>query len=240
MPITKNTRPRERIAIPRGGARYRKMTKLREEGILRPDQTIEEYNQEIDAGVTSLGESEENQEPTPNNAESLEIEGQRVDSESGFGNMLKRAGRNLRDTLTDSDVPVKRGRKPNQTTREDFSLLVVSIITLVVTFWKVDQRVKPDSSEIEAFSNHLSGILIRHLPISNKLSADALDIIGMFAVLSGYYARIQLLQQDQKPAGTIEAKSGNNGHIPQTPLQELDPATFDAMNRVARSYNTRG
>ena len=63
-------------------------------------------------------------------------------------------------------------------------------------------EIKPNESELGVFSNHLTGILIRHLPISKGLSADALDIIGIFAVVSGYYARVSPELRRPQPKAT--------------------------------------
>lgn len=159
---------------------------------------------------------------------------------------LKRAGQSLKGAVIDSEAPRKK-QKVSNTTREDFSVLVVAIVTLSVSLWKADPRVKPDSNEIDLFSNHVSGILLRHLPIDNKLSADALDVIGIFAVVSGWASRVYIFQQQTqtvdatqpRAAGTRTTETkANQG--PFNPVQEIDPATFDAMNRVAGQAAMRG
>jgi hypothetical protein len=94
-----------------------------------------------------------------------------------------------------------RGRPSKTKSQDEFSSIVVIVLTLVLSLSNIPAEVKPNDSEIGVFSKHLTGIMIRHLPISGKLSADGLDIIGMLAIMSTWYARVQPVIkqiQDQK------------------------------------------
>jgi hypothetical protein len=165
--------------------------------------------------------------------ESVNIESQATETDSGFSSLLKRATNNLKTTLTETDSP-SRKKNVAKTTRDDFSILVVSVITLLVSFWKIEEQAKPDSTEINMLSHHLSGIMLRHLPINNKLSADALDVIGIFAVMANWQARVRVLQpQDEtQQAGPTQAVTKRNGHKAQTPIQMIDPATSNMLDMV--------
>ena len=91
----------------------------------------------------------------------------------------------------------------------------MAVLTLVLSLANIPQNIKPIESELNVFTNHLTGILLRHLPIAKGFSADALDIIGLFAVMSGYYARI---------APELKAKQVTTTY-PQPIPESLDPIT---------------
>lgn len=118
-------------------------------------------------------------------------------------------------------------------------MLVVSVITLLVAVAKVPEQVKPNGDEINLFSEHLSGIMLRHLPINNKLSADALDVIGLIAVTASWYSRVH---SDLRIEGRTEAKEPQpatqpqvrkNGHVPQTPIEVASPEAGNWLNNIA-------
>lgn len=223
---------------------YQKQKEMRAAGELAENQTLAEYLQ--------------NQNPDPQNentisnseisvqAEQIQIDAHDSDSDSGFKGMLKRAGENLKNTLTsDEPTPTRRGRPAggSKTNKEDFSVLVVSLVSLLVTFAKVDERVKPNKSEIDLFSDHLSGILLRHLPINNKLSADAIDIIGIMAVSTSWYSRVHdnlvplTITAKESPAQPVPVYK-KNGRVPETvtPLQDASPEDKAFLDDIARNH----
>lgn len=226
------------VKIPKGGAYRNKTRKMRAEGILGPKETLEEYNQRILESLQNEPDSDSDiNPPLPGSdlpqAETIELESQGERSQGGFGGLLNRATQALRN---DDSPRLSQSKKVTPRAREDFSILVVSVITLLVAVAKVDDRVKPNESEINLFSDHLSGIMLRHLPINNKLSADALDIIGMMAVTATWYSRIphnltdaNATQPTQQPTQPAKA----NGHIPQTPIEAASPEAGDWLNNIA-------
>ena len=122
------------------------------------------------------------------------------EQEKGFGATLRRAAESS-GLFDDSPAPSKA--KKSKANQDEFNSLVIAVLTLGVSFANMRPEIKPNESELGVFSNHLTGILIRHLPISKGLSADALDIIGIFAVISGYYARVS--PELRRPARKVEA-----------------------------------
>lgn len=177
-----------------------------------------------------------------NNVLAVDIEGH-AESESGltWQEKLKRASENigLLDA-DDSDQRIEtRGRKKKTAVADEFSTLVVALLTLGVSFANIPEQVKPNQSELAIFSNHLTGILIRHLPISNKFSADSLDIIGLVAVCSGWYARvapeIKALNAGKDnpppPPKNIEPKTPPP---PADPVLNLSPRAADYLESVQK------
>lgn len=153
--------------------------------------------------------------------------------------MIGRARESLVNTLDAPEKP-KRGRKPGTSLagKDDFLALVVSLITLLVTFIKVDERLKPNRDEITSFSDHLAGIILRHSSISGKLSADAMAVIGMVMVGAGYYQRISpyLHGQEELPEpqpATIQART--NGKTPIV-LQKITPAAASFLDNAVESH----
>ena len=130
---------------------------------------------------------------------SLEVDPHTPDKESGFNlsEVLNKAGQKVKEGLFDDDKslsPKSKGKKKNIESagvgEEEFYALVVAGVALVLSFWNVPRQVKPNQDEIDIFSSHLSKIAIRHLPVVTQMSPDLLDVVGMFAVASSYYARV--------------------------------------------------
>jgi hypothetical protein len=227
------------IRIPKGGAYRNKTKKLRAEGILGPTETLEEYNQRIQESQANGLDSDSDANPSPREsdlfppAESIEMEPQGEKPAGGFGGLLARATQALKD---DDSPKLSQSKKVTPKAREDFSVLVVSVVTLLVTFAKVDERVKPNGDEINIFSEHISGIMLRHLPISNKMSADALDIIGLMAVTATWYSRVHA---DLNPGPVADRAQPQqtpvkaNGHKPQTPIEAASPQAGEWLNTIA-------
>lgn len=161
-----------------------------------------------------------------------------------FGSLIGRARESLLNNLDAPEKP-RRGRKPGPSAlagKDDFLALVVSLITLAVTFIKVDDRLKPNKDEITSFSDHLAGIILRHSSISGKLSADAMAVIGMAMVGAAYYQRISpyLHEGKEQPeqAQYVRRDDGRIETITPSPivLQKITPAASDFMNVVVESH----
>lgn len=84
----------------------------------------------------------------------------------------------------------KQNKKAKEAAKgEDFSTIIITIMTLALSAWSVPDELKPNEDELQAFSVPATRMLLRHVPITSKLSADALDAIGMIGAMSAYYAR---------------------------------------------------
>ena len=155
------------------------------------------------------------------------------EQEKGFGATLRRAAESS-GLFDDSPAPSKA--KKSKANQDEFNSLVIAVLTLGVSFANMRPEIKPNESELGVFSSHLTGILIRHLPISKGLSADALDIIGIFAVVSGYYARVS--PEIRRPARKVEAAPDlYPGPIPAAaadPISDLSPEAGEFL-RAAQS-----
>ena len=75
---------------------------------------------------------------------------------------------------------------------DDFSAIIVTLLTLGLSAWAVPEILKPNEDELNAFSVPATRLLLRHVPLASKLSADALDLVGMIGALSGYSLRTRL------------------------------------------------
>lgn len=160
------------------------------------------------------------------------------ESTSSFGSLIGRARESLVNSLDAPEKP-KRGRKPGSSlaAKDDFLALVVSVITLLVTFIRVDERIKPNKDEITSFSDHLAGIILRHSSISGKLSADAMAVIGMVMVGAGWYQRVSPYLRGEKelPETTEQVPARANGKGPIV-LQKITPAAANFLDSVVESH----
>ncbi len=222
--------------------RYRVRKQLKAEG-----KSKEEINQVLEANPETSKSLETQNDPiisnseieSQNQSEEIQIEDHTADPGEGFKGLLSRATASLKNTLTDDDKP-KRGR-PSKTNKQEFSTLVVSVLTLVVTFIKVDERVKPNNTEIATLSDHLSNIMLRHLPINNALSADAIDVIGIFAVSALWYQRVSVDLPRLKPGNEeapqeIPYKSNGNQKLSPEELQSFSPEDAAFLDSAAQKY----
>lgn len=175
--------------------------------------------------------SESNSDPLSDLEINIESHNSRPpEVERGFGATLRRAAESS-GLFDDSPAPSKAKKaKANQ---DEFNSLVIAVLTLTVSFANMRPEIKPNESELSVFSNHLTGILVRHLPISKGLSADALDVIGIFAVVSGYYARVS--PELRRPAKKVEA-ANYPAPIPTVtdPISDLSPEAGEFL-RAAQS-----
>lgn len=150
--------------------------------------------------------------------------------------------------LTDEEEPriENRGRKKKTAATDEFATLIISVLVLILSFSNMPEQIKPNDSELRVLANHLAGLMIRHMPISSKFSADSLDIIGIFAVVSGYYARVSPAikeLQAQKPKERI-APAQNREVSDKTqntefsrvidPIERLSPATAQFLDEVEK------
>lgn len=168
----------------------------------------------------SPNESESNSDPSSDLEVTIESHNSQPEDERGFGATLRRAAQS--SGLFD-DTPAPSKTKKSKANQEEFNSLVIAVLTLSVSFANMRPEIKPNESELSVFSNHLTGILVRHLPISKGLSADALDVIGLFAVISGYYARVS--PELRRPAKKAEVAQTYPTPTPVAvdPISDLSP-----------------
>lgn len=170
----------------------------------------------------------------PLNVEVESHNSQPPEQEKGFGATLRRAAESS-GLFDDSPAPSKAKKaKANQ---DEFNSLVIAVLTLGVSFANMRPEIKPNESELGVFSNHLTGILIRHLPIAKGLSADALDVIGIFAVISGYYARVSPELKRPQPKATPNFPAPIPAG-PADPISDLSPEAGEFL-RAAQSKTAR-
>ena len=62
-------------------------------------------------------------------------------------------------------------------------------VTLALTAWSVPDDLKPNDEEVNAFTVPLTNILLRHIPITGKMSQDTLDLIAILGAGGLYYRR---------------------------------------------------
>lgn len=134
-----------------------------------------------------------------------------------------------------------RGRPSKQGQKEEFSTIVLSVLSLVVSALTIPEEIKPNKNELSIFSDHLTGLLVRHLPISNKMSEDTLDIIGLFVVTAGWYARVAPQLKQTKPDQPPEVVTGaaavrGNGSKPAGPISAIDPGAGEFLTRAGGNH----
>lgn len=137
----------------------------------------------------------------------LSIENSEPSTENDSEGFLSKA-LNFAKGLNNDDVIEDKKQRKNKKSPEEFNTLVIAFVTLATSL-TLSEKIRPVENEITIFSNHLSGILARHLNISGKLSADALDIIGLVTVSSLYYARISPELKNRKVNKEIPTQVNN-------------------------------
>ncbi len=94
-----------------------------------------------------------------------------------------------------TDGKQKRARKPwvSKEKRDEQSgriaTLVTSIFIMLVAGWQVPDELKPSEEEINAVSGFSTSILLRHVDISGRLTADVIDVIGIIGITAAYVTR---------------------------------------------------
>jgi hypothetical protein len=100
---------------------------------------------------------------------------------------------------------------------EDFPTILTSVLALVFSALSMPEEMKPNKDELGAVSYHATRIMLRHIDVTNKLNADALDIIGILSTGAGWYMRVS---PTLKPAQFFGAKPE-----PQPQPDAIEPAT---------------
>lgn len=174
-----------------------------------------------------------------------------------FGSLLGRASDNLRSGVTGEPAGgAKKKYKPSYNSQkkntDEITTLMVSILTLGVSAWKVPADLKPTEDEIDALSLPATRLLLRHVNLSGRITADVVDTIGIIAVISGYYARtsetwkayyppkpksadVPVWRAQYQPEKEPQAYAVNDdGTI--DPVREIDPGTADFLDARSRKH----
>lgn len=230
-----------------GNIRYQVRKQLRQEGKTEAEIKLAlESNPLTNPNLSTENTDSNSNENLPSNNEEVQVDNH-TETESGFGSLIGRARESLLNNLDAPEKP-RRGRKPGSTAlagKDDFLALVVSLITLAVTFIRVDDRLKPNKDEITSFSDHLAGIILRHSSISGKLSADAMAVIGMVMVGAAYYQRVSPVLAELKSGQTSQPQTRyvdrGNGftEVQQTEsiaLSKITQASADFLDNAVESH----
>jgi hypothetical protein len=167
-----------------------------------------------------------------------------TETEPSFSSLIGRARESLVNNLDSSDKPKRSRGKANNTLagKDDFLALVVSLITLAVTFIPVREQLKPNRDEITSFSDHLAGIVLRHSSISGKLSADAMAVIGMVMVGASYYQRISPFLHEGNGQAQKQYTDLGNGYTKVTATDEpivltkITQASADFLDNAVETH----
>lgn len=154
------------------------------------------------------------------------------------GGILDQASRLLNNSMPEVKLSKNQRYKANVKARkqataanaEDFSAIIVTMLTLILSAWPAPDDIKPNDEEINAFSVPVTRLLLRHVPIISKFSADALDALGMIGALSAYYVRTNparkkyAIEQQAKRESEIAATTPtlyDTYPQPVTPIENL-------------------
>ncbi len=161
-----------------------------------------------------LSESTETLEPV-----SVETEVQQHKKKSS--SLVARAKNKMKEMMNDEDEQPQEKKsksapgyiRPQQ--REELATLVSSVFVMAIAASNVPDEIAPDSDEINGISEHLIKILARHVDLSKRLTGDVLDIIGIIAITSGWYARVAPALSDMRAEGKRKKDAMKPGAIPQ-------------------------
>jgi hypothetical protein len=121
-----------------------------------------------------------------------------------------------------------RGRPTNEANRDEFSTLVFTILTIVISFANLPPEVRPVEDEVRSLAYNVGSILARHMPALGNLSPDIVDIMGITATLAVWYQRVgpelKRMQAEregaQAPVNRRATAENPNGRKPQTAMDE--------------------
>lgn len=133
----------------------------------------------------------------PNDSDIVAVETEVQTHKKKSPSLIDRAKKKMKDLASDDEddnEPQKKSRsapgyiRPQQ--REELATMASSLIVLLIAASNVPDEIAPDTDEINGVSEHLIKILARHVDLSKRLTGDVLDIIGIIAIASGWYARV--------------------------------------------------
>lgn len=150
-------------------------------------------------------------------------------------------------SVVTEDKPKSNWRKYSNKAKQDrskaeFATLVSTVIILLVALWPAPDTVKPNELEVNALSEHLSNIVLRHFDLSGAITADVLDVIGIIAVTGTWLSRVgpELRALNKKEVTATRLSSGSVKGTPEkeldrseTPIEKLSPETKAYLDRLA-------
>lgn len=99
-------------------------------------------------------------------------------------------------SVVSEEVPKKKynsyySKRQEKERQEELSTLMTTLLVILVTAVPVPDGIKPNENELGALSVRTASICFRHNWLTGKLSGDALDAIGILAVLASYWNRVK-------------------------------------------------
>lgn len=132
-------------------------------------------------------------------AVNVEIQQQEPEKKGFFADLISQASA--------PQKPTKREEKEAlENASDDLPTIIMSVLALVFSALKLPEEISPNRDELAAVSGHMTRIMLRHIDLTSKLNADALDIIGIIATGAGWYIRITPLLAEKKPETKREAQ----------------------------------
>jgi len=120
---------------------------------------------------------------------------------------------------------------------EDFSTIIITLLTLALSAWSAPNDLKPNEDEINAFSVPATRMLLRHVPIAAKMSQDALDALGMIAALSAYSVRTRpawsKYNEERKSKQALETETQSAAMVVTDDPMRYHPRPGDLMPESA-------
>jgi hypothetical protein len=103
---------------------------------------------------------------------------------------------------------------------------------------------------VDAFSEHFSSIILRHIDISGAITGDILDAVGLLAVIGSWLTRVgpelreynelRKAERSELPDKPKLLKKSNSREAAQpveavskTPIEKVSPATKEYLDRLA-------
>lgn len=149
---------------------------------------------------------------------------------------------NLSGNISESTKWRRKQKGKSGEAEVEFAALVSSLFVVIVVVWRAPEEIKPNEDESNGISNRVSKIILRHVDISGRMTADMLDLIGILAIGASWYARvapaIRQYNANGKPqtipqAVTTQSENGERSDEWVTPIQQADPGLKDWLDRAA-------
>jgi hypothetical protein len=136
----------------------------------------------------------------------------------------------LQDKLGTGEKATKQKKKwvPPEKRKEqegNIATLITSLLIMIVASLNTPDDLKPNEDEINAVSGFSVSILLRHVNISGRLTADVIDVIGIVAVSAGYWARTSKARQAYTLA-QAEKIISSVPEVPPSSVPTVDTAAF--------------
>ena len=119
-------------------------------------------------------------------------------------------------------------KEKRQEQESNIATLITSLLVMLLAGWKVPDELKPSEDEVTAVSGFGVSILLRHVDISGRLTAGAIDVIGIVAVTAGYISRTSKLWGEYKI--TQEANRALKSDEIKENISSDTPKTIEASN----------